>query len=249
MPTFTDLLPTDTVVRRHGRRRPALSGDDPDPDRPAVAGQRPTRSPSASAPAPDQSWQVAVSVSVNPLTGAVDPPQAPGSMTIRNESASGGTFDSTSPVQPLSHVHAGRRTRDDRTDALPRARSILVIDGESWSHVGQPADLPEQTGKPRRRGPGLTIEFLPRLRLRGLPCAHSVPRLLLGRWRRLQPVRIGVPLTPVPNPAEGLLAARSAPPAAERRLRIGHRARRRLLRHGRGDLPVRGRCRSARRPT
>lgn len=201
-PTFTDLLPTDTVIRRTAGAGPLYPSTIPIQivQLSLVSVNPITVSFSAG---PDQSWQVGVSVRVNPATGLVDPPQGPGTMTIRHESANGGTFDSTLPVQPYLTF-----TRVDAPGTIGPILSpvpvILATTGESWSHVANPLIFPAD-GEAALVVPGLTSNFFPGCVCAACPAPTQSPLCYSVDGGAFNALRDGAPLRPAPNPAEGLL--------------------------------------------
>ena len=82
-PNFCGLVPTDTVIKRKAGAGPVFPATIPTE---IVALSLRSASPltvTFGGGASSSLWNLDVQVRVNPLTGAVDPPQALGSMTIR----------------------------------------------------------------------------------------------------------------------------------------------------------------------
>jgi len=210
-PNFTDLLPTDTVVRRIGSAGPVYPTTvQIEIVQLSLVSVNPITVTFTAGP--DQSWYVAMTVSVNPATGVVEPPQGPGTMTIRHESVGGGTFDSTLPVQPFLTF-----TRVDAFGTIGPIPSplpvVLQTSGESWSHVANPLIYPTD-GEAALVVPGLTSNFFPGCVCATCPAPTRSPVCYSVDGGAFNPARTGLPLTPLPNPAEGLFQPdpRHAPP-------------------------------------
>jgi hypothetical protein len=213
-PLFCDLLPTDTIVRRPVNAGPAFPTTIPieivqlslvsiEPIKVTIAGS-PTE------------WSVSVNIQVDPGTGAVDPPQVSGTMTLRHETpgaAGGGTFDSVLPVKPYLTF-----TRVDVPGPvigpiIAPATLNLTVTGESWSHVANPLIVPGD-GQTANVVAGLTSNFFPGCVCATCPLPRPSPVAYSVDGGAFNAARTGAPLTPVPNPAEGLIVPdpRHVPP-------------------------------------
>ncbi len=203
LPTFSDLWPTDTIVRRLADANPPFPATIPIE---IVELHLVSASPitvTYNGGMNPQQWNLRVEVHVNPVTGAVDPPQPTGSMTIRHEYPDGGTFDSLLPVKPLlTFTQVGGPGVVG--PFVAGATLNLSVTGESWSHAANPLIFPAD-GQFVIEVPGLTSNFFP-----GCVCATCQPPREPAVCYSVDgglssPARNGAPLTPLPNPAEGLI--------------------------------------------
>jgi hypothetical protein len=212
-PSFCGLVPTDTVIRRMAGAGPTFPATIPIE---IVALSLRSASPltvTFGGGASSTLWNLDVQVQVNPLTGAVDPPQALGSMTIRHDAAAaGGTFDSLLPVTPLLTFTEVGGPGTVGPMISPTALTLRVA-GESWSHSANPLLFPGD-GQVALEVAGLTANFFP-----GCVCATCAPPreppvCYSVDGGAFNPARNGAPLTPLPNPAEGLIVPdpRHVPP-------------------------------------
>ncbi len=211
-PSFPGLLPTDTIVRRVASAGPIFPATIPIE---IVELSLVSISPitvTFFGGAVSQPWDVVAEVHVSPVTGAVVPPQLPGSMTIRHESAGGGTFDSTLPVTPLLTFREVGGPGIVGPMVSP-VTLFFAVTRESWSHSANPLIFPAD-GQSVIEVVGLTTNFFP-----GCVCANCPPPREQAvcysvDGGALNVARNGAPLTPFPNPAEGLIVPdpRHVPP-------------------------------------
>jgi len=199
-PTFTDLLPTDTVVRRMASAGPVYPSTVPiEIVQLSLVSVEPLK---VTFGAGTQSWQLEIGISVNPGTGLVDPPQVAGTMTINHEYAGGGTFDSTLPVTPYLTFRRldGPGLIGPMISPLPL---VFEVRGESWSHVANPLIFPKD-GQSAIVAPGLTTNFFPGVVCDACPAPERTAVCYSVDGGAFNPGRTGAPLSPVANPAEGL---------------------------------------------
>ncbi len=202
-PTFTDLWPTDTIVRRMAPAGPVFPSTIPIEIVELSLTSAAPMTVTFGGGAVITQWSVRVDIHVNPATGLVDPPQLLGNMTIRHEYADGGTFDSLLPVRPYLTFTQISGPGVVGPILVP-APLNLGVTGESWSHAANPLIFPAD-GQAANEALGLTTNFFP-----GCVCATCPPPrepavCYSVDGGAFNPARNGAPLTPLPNPAEGLL--------------------------------------------
>jgi hypothetical protein len=198
---FSDLWPTDTIVRRPATCPPPFPCTIPiEIVELSLVSASPITVTYNGGMNPEP-WLVRLDIHVNPVTGLVDPPQLPGTMTIDNPYPGGGTFDAFLPIQ--ANFTFTQVTGPGVIGPLPAPTVNLSVTGESWSHAANPLIFPAD-GQFVIEVPGLTSNFFPGCVCDGCPPPREPAVCYSVDGGFSNPARTGAPLTPLPNPAEGL---------------------------------------------
>jgi len=198
-PPFGGLLPTDTIVRRTAIAGPVYPDTIPIE---IVALHLVSVQPivvTGVGPGFPQTWNVSVDIDVDGA-GNVQPPQVLGTMTLRHEGPNGGTFDSQLPVQ--AQLTFTRVDAPGFQGPVPAPPITLAGRNAPWCHQANPLGTP--MGYLVLDVLGLTTNFFA-----SVFCADTLPPERLAVSYSVDggvfnAARNGLPLTPSPNPAEGL---------------------------------------------